>query len=39
MAYEIMVKYAGKNDIQTCKTLVNLAGVYQHFDLPEEACK
>ena len=36
-AYDLMKRLSGENDPQTCRCLINLAQVYQNFELNEEA--
>ena len=36
-AYELMKKLSGEHDAQTCRCRINLAQVYQHFELNDEA--
>ena len=36
-AYELMKRLTSETDPQTCRTKINLAQVYQHFEMNEEA--
>ena len=38
-AYELMKSISGENDAQSCKCKLNLASVYQHYEMNEEAKK
>ena len=36
-AYELIKRLSGEKDAQTCRCLINLGQVYQHFEAPEDA--